>query len=276
MEAIPITDHFGVELVGLDLSRPLAADEVKALRTAFDQGVVLIRGQELDDEAHDRVGRALGPLHRYPWGTTFERMSNIDPTDGSVSGTRELLFHIDGVYGEHVAPATCLYAQTVSDTSTPTLFADSIAAYDALPEEVRNRVDRLHALNTFDVSAAERDVDPSRFRIADHPDAADLPHLRTAVHPAVITAPHTGRRALWVNEFNTSHFVELGPSSDEGEALLQLLFDALYVESNMYAHHYRQHDVIIWNNLIVQHARPGRINEPERTFRRIVISELNW
>jgi len=78
-------------------------------------------------------------------------------------------------------------------------------AYDLLSDEVKHRIEGLHGFNTFDVSAAQTDVDPHR---------------------------------LLVNEFNTSHFVELDPTSEEGEDLLQTRFAALYDASNVYFHHY--------------------------------------
>ena len=276
MKAIPLTDHFGVELKDFTISRPLDAEHLRALRDAFDQGIVVIRGQELSDEEHDEFAKNLGDLHVYPWGTTADYMSNVIPNSQSVSGTRRLLFHVDGVYSKRVAPGTCLYALEVSPTSPPTAFADSMRAYDNLSADVKARIEGLHGYNTFDVAAAEQDVDPTRFRLADHPDAESLAHVKTAVHPVVISVPHTGRKALFVNEFNTSHIVEYGPDSAEGEELLQTLFRALYEETNTYTHHYTTHDLVIWNNLAVQHARTARIDHNPRTFRRLVIKSLNW
>jgi taurine dioxygenase len=92
----------------------------------------------------------------------------------------------------------------------------------------------------------------------------------------VISVPHTGKQALFVNEFNTSHIVEYGQDSEEGEELLQTLFHALYDNTNVYTLQYVKHDVVIWNNLAVQHARPARIDHNPRTFRRLVLTSLNW
>lgn len=276
MKAIPLTDHFGVELQDFDASQPLDDEDLATLRDAFDQGVVLVRGQKISDEEQDRFIESLGELHTFPWGTKAEYMSNVIPDNPSPFGVRRLLFHIDGVYGEHVAPGTCLYAQEVSPTSPPTVFADSARAYEVLGDDVKERIADLHGFNTFDVAAAERDEDPVRYRVADHPDAADHPRLRTAVHPVVIDVPHTDKKALFVNEFNSSHIVEYGAESDEGEELLQELFRALYDEDNLHTIYYENGDLVIWNNLAVQHARPSRVDRNPRTFRRLVLSSLNW
>lgn len=258
------------------MSQPLGADELALLRSAFDQGVVLVRGQELRDEDHDRFTQALGELHTFPWGGTVEYMSNAIPDNPSIAGTRRLLFHTDGVYGKSVAPGTCLYALEVSPTSPPTAFVDSVWAYGNLSDDVKSRIEGLHGYNTFDISQALEDADPTRFRLADHPGAEDRPDLKTAVHPVVIKVPHTGRKALFVNEFNTSHIVEYGPDSEEGEELLQSLFRVLYDEKNTYTHHYDKHDLVMWNNFSTQHARTARIDQNPRTFRRLVLTSLNW
>jgi taurine dioxygenase len=164
----------------------------------------------------------------------------------------------------------------VSPTSPPTVFADSVRAYENLSEDIKTRIAGLSGYNTFDVTAAHRDADPARYRMADHPEGASLSHIKTAVHPVVISLPHTGKHALFVNEFNTSHIVEYGPDSEEGEELLQTLFRALYEDTNLYEHHYVNHDLVIWNNLATQHARPARIDQNPRTFRRLVLRSLNW
>ena len=278
MKVVPLTDHFGVEIQDFSVAdlADLGDESVHILRAAFDQGLVLIRNQSLSDDEHDRLVQALGQLHRFPWGETYEYMSNVVDDTPSIAGTRRLLFHNDGAYGEHVAPGTCLYALDVSETSPPTAFADTVRAYEQLPDEVREAVDGLHGFNTFNLTAALEDEDPCRYRIADHPEPPDGIKLKSAVHPAVITVPHTGRRALFVSEFNTSHFVELGPDSTEGEELLQRLFDALYDEANTYTHRYDVGDLVIWNNLSTQHARLARIDRNPRTFRRLVLTSLNW
>lgn len=276
MKAVPLSgSSVGVELHELDLSRPFDADETAVLRQAFDTaGVVLVRGQQLRDEDHDRFVTTLGELHTFRWGTTVEYLSNVIKDNPSLAGSRRLLFHNDGAYREDIAAGTCLYAQDVSPTSPPTAFANSVRAYERLPEDVKAQIEDLHAYNMFDSNDA--DAEQKRMRLSDYGPGSDTSGITATEHPVVITVPHSGKKALFVNEFNTSHLVEFGPDSEEGEALLQRLFAELYADDNTYTHHYENDDLVLFNNLAVQHARTGQVDEHPRTLRRLVLKTLNW
>ncbi|WP_046495339.1 TauD/TfdA dioxygenase family protein [Streptomyces odonnellii] len=275
MKAVPLNGNIGVELQDLDMSKPFDTEEVAVLRHAFDNGgVLLVRGQKLADEDQDRFVTTLGDLHTFRWGTTVEYLSNVLKDNPSLAGSRRLLFHNDGAYREDVAAGTCLYAQDVSPTSPPTAFANTVRAHENLPEDIKAKIENLHAYNMFDPN--DKDAEQKRMRLSDYPEGSDLSDIQATEHPIVITIPHTGKKALFVNEFNTSHIVEYGPNSEEGEELLQTLFAALYDESNIYTHHYEVDDLVLFNNRTVQHARTGQIDHNPRTLRRLVLKSLNW
>lgn len=275
MKAVVLEGGLGVELVDVDMSQPFGPDEVGVLRDAFDNGgVVLVRGQKLADDDQDRFVQALGDLHTFRWGSTVEYLSNVIKDNPSLAGSRRLLFHNDGAYRDDVAAGTCLYAQDVSPTSPPTAFADSARAYESLSDELKTKIENLHAYNMFD--PRDEDAEQKRVRLASYPEREDLSEIQSAEHPIVITIPHSGKKALFVNEFNTSHIVEYGPDSEEGEALLQELFAALYSDENTYTHHYENDDLVLFNNRAVQHARTGQVDNNPRTLRRLVLKTLNW
>ncbi|MYZ34446.1 MULTISPECIES: TauD/TfdA family dioxygenase [unclassified Streptomyces] len=275
MKAVPLNGNIGVELQDLDMSKPFNTEEVTVLRHAFDTGgVLLVRGQKLADEDQDRFVTTLGDLHTFRWGTTVEYLSNVLKDNPSLAGSRRLLFHNDGAYREDVAAGTCLYAQDVSPTSPPTAFANTVRAYENLPEDIKAKIENLHAYNMFDPN--DKDAEQKRMRLSDYPEGSDLSDIQATEHSIVITIPHTGKKALFVNEFNTSHIAEYGPNSEEGEELLQTLFAALYDESNTYTHHYEVDDLVLFNNRTVQHARTGQIDHNPRTLRRLVLKNLNW
>lgn len=275
MKAVPVTRNIGVELRDLDMTKPFDSDEVGVLREAFDNGgFVLVRGQKLADEDQDRFVKTLGELHTFRWGTQVEYLSNVIKDNPSLAGSRRLLFHNDGAYRDNIAAGTCLYAQDVSPTSPPTAFANTVRAYDNLPEDIKSKIDGLHAYNMFDTN--HDDPEQRRMRLADYPEGADTSGVQATEHPIVIKVQHTGKKALFINEFNTSHIVEYGPHSEEGEELLQTLFAAIYAEDNIYTHHYENDDLVLFNNHAVQHARTGQVDHNPRTLRRLVLQKLNW
>jgi taurine dioxygenase len=80
--------------------------------------------------------------------------------------------------------------------------------------------------------------------------------------------PRTGRPLLYVTQGMTREILEL--PSEESEDLLEELFDHLYRPGHLYEHEWREHDLIVWDNLAIQHARPNvELDGPVRTLRKI-------
>ncbi|MEV0184616.1 TauD/TfdA family dioxygenase [Streptomyces sp. NPDC050625] len=275
MKTVPVTNYVGLEVQDLDLSKPFSDQELADLREAFDTGgFLLLRDQKLEDAHHDNFVKALGDLHTFRWGTQVEYLSNVLKDNPSLAVNGRLKFHNDGAYRDDIAFGTSLYAQDVSPTSPPTAFANSVRAYESLPEEIKEKIENLHGYNMFDTNADNNEQ--VRMMLVDYPDGENTPGLQHAIHPVVNVVPHTGKKALFVNEFNTSHLVEYGPGSEEGEELIQLLFQALYNDANVYEHNWTNGDLVLFNNLSVQHARTGRIDHNPRTLRRLVLNKLSW
>ena len=136
----------------------------------------------------------------------------------------------------------------------------SVLAYERLPEDVKERLAGLHARHVYD---AANDYGTRRFRLADVPDGL------TAVHPIVLTHPHTGRPILFVNELMTDSIVELPP--DRGEALLQQLFAAFDDPDITYRHRWQLGDLVVWDNLALQHGRTEIPVGQRRSLRRVQI-----
>ena len=145
----------------------------------------------------------------------------------------------------------------------PTLYASGVRALDRLPADLRARIEPLHVVHLRDLHEERTDY---RWREENVPaDAAPGRFLRHE-HPLVYRLPHTDQRTIMVNELLTSHIVEL--PLDEGEALIQLLFSAIYADDNVYTHHWQTNDVVIWDNLALQHCRPMEMGLPVRRLRR--------
>jgi taurine dioxygenase len=272
---VPLAGPVGAELRGVDLTEPLSEDDIAAFRNAFSQHLmVLVRDQNLDGERQDRFVKYLGPLQRFDNGAYHQFMTNKAVENAAMAGAGRLLFHNDGAYRGRPRAGTSLYAIDVSPTSPPTSFANGVRAYERLSEHLREKIDKLSAVHILDYDDPEQES--NRVRQANFPPGRTLDDVKYAVHPMVVTLPHSGRKALFVSEFYTSHIVEYGPTSDEGEAILQRVFSALYDESNVYSHHYHNGDLVVWDNYGAQHARSGAVDTEPRHLRRLVLDQLSW
>jgi taurine dioxygenase len=255
-----IPGPIGVDVMDFDPAAPLGAEDLARLREAFDQRHLLrIRAPGLGDLDHVRLAGCFGPIYdEYGNGKGFHFLSNVRPD--AIIGHGPLLFHSDLAFTAEPTLGLSLYAIDVPADGAPTRFANAVRALESLPVEVRARLDALHAYHLFDLTTQ---AGGARYREATLP--AREPR---AVHPVVLRHPRSGRPILYVSEMQTDRIAELAP--DDGEALLQQLFAALYAPGNLYEHRWRAGDLLIWDNLALQHGR----NAPDlpRTLRRVTLA----
>ena len=153
-----------------------------------------------------------------------------------------------------------LNAEVVPAEGGETIFSNSHRAYENLPAELRARIEKLHARHVYDYA---NDYGTRRFRIADSPEAPN------ASHPVVPENPRNGRPLLFVNELMTDSIVEV--AGDEGEALLQELLGYLDDPAVLYLHRWQQGDLLVWDNLSLQHGRRAFAEGAPRSLRRLQI-----
>lgn len=277
------------EIADLDPSRD-AADErsrarLRELLTAH--GVLCIRfAAPLDDAAARRVAAMIGPI-KDPIGRTrdggeiryAEDRQVIDSGfvlseemraalgdlslggDGKRPGLFEA-FHTDDSYVERPAIATVLHARALPPSGGgDTCFIDMRAAYRSLDRARQQSIVGLRAVHAYD----NRDAFPPR------PSArGPLEVLRDVAHPIVRAHPLSGEPALFFDLDRATHVD--GVPVDEGRRLLQALQDHAERHAPRYAHRWRPHDVLIWDNASVQHKASGdfALGEPRRFWRYMI------
>jgi taurine dioxygenase len=171
-------------------------------------------------------------------------------------------FHTDDSYTEQPASTTVLHARELpSDGGGPTRFLDMRAAYRTLEPEVRRRILGLRALNRYNNGGAF----PPRVA-AEGP----LEALVDVTHPIVRAHPVTGSPALYI-DLDRATSIE-GMDETEGRTLLQHLQDHAEENAPSYAHSWRDHDILVWDNAAVQHRASGdfRVGEPRRFWRYMI------
>jgi taurine dioxygenase len=265
-----LTPAFGTEISGLDPHATLAdADACSRLQQLFDdRGVLVFRDLDVDQATQANLVRMLirlDPLapgesgSARPSGDPFY-VSNKEPEGGAPFG--RLLFHSDMMWSEHTFQVLSLYGVEVEPPVSPTMFASGIDAWETLPAELRAKVDGL--------SAVQGHNEQERARAADDPDVlvTTFENAQTRTTRVGHRHPRTGKTILYVSQQMTREIDGLSPA--ESEALLEELFQHLYRAQGLYEHHWRNHDLVAWDNIAVQHARPNvTVEGPVRTLRKV-------
>lgn len=260
----------GAEIRGVDLSRPLAEAQFRAIERALhDRGVICFRNQRIDDAGQKAFSYWWGaeldihPFTRYgkPAHPEVFILSNILGEDGRNIGAVDAAqyWHTDLSYTEMPSRVSILYSveipmkdgRPLGDTE----FASTAAAYDALPEDMKLRLARLKAAHY-----AQKPKKSSNFM---KPlDEETQSKLKEVVHPVVRTHPQTGRKCLYVNHGFTTRI--LGMEAAESDRLLDELFDFIVQPRFMHVHKWAVGDVIVWDNCSSIHQGIGDYKLPCR------------
>ena len=268
----PISNALGASITGIDLSKPLGDDAFGIVHSAMLEHLVLVfPDQELTDEeqveftlrfgdlpdrgVHSRGTKADDQLHK-----SVMLVSNIRE-NGEVIGSipdGEMFFHTDGSYEEAPYRYTLLYAIEVPKNGGDTLFANMYAAYETLPDDLKELLADIDAEHGF---YAGPDV-TEEMRIA----LRVTGHSGSARHPALIRHEESSRTVLYVSRMLTRRLIGLG--EDRGRDLLFRLFDHSERAENVYRHVWTPGDLVMWDNRCTNHARTDFSAGERRLLRR--------
>ena len=258
---------FGAEVSGLEPRTPLDPDTIRELRALFDdKGVLVFRGIEADIKFQTYLSQILiGNDVPDPDALTLNDrflISNREPTAAAPFG--RLLYHSDQMWSEHDrVDLISLYGQEVGQPATPTMFVSALAAWASLPPDLRARVEDRKAMQFYD---------PETYRKRAAGDADVLVSTYASpenftVQPVAYRHPRSGRTILYVCQQTTQRIEDMPET--ESDEVLDALFDHMYAPDKQFAHHWQQGDLVIWDNLAIQHARPNVATEgPARTLRK--------
>ncbi len=264
----PLNGAVGMEIVGVDLRDDLSQADFETIRDAWRAHcVILLRGQTLDEAAQVRFAQRFGELgkvlHAHEGRSSLPGVmyiSNIRE-NGKLIGALpdgEMYFHSDQCYIENPSVGTMLYAMEVPSKGGDTIFANMFAAYDALPDDLKTKIEGRVALNVYDYqnAATVRGSTPRE-------------GVPSFAHPMVKAHPFTGRKALYFNRLMTHHVV--GMDAQESKALLARLFDHQEQERFLYRHVWTPGDLVMWDNRSALHARSDFDSSQRRLMRRTVV-----
>ena len=245
-----VLEPFGCE-VEMDLSVPLTPECRAELNELYAQHLLLVfRRQQITPQDQVRVMGHLGPVLKLSADRSYEFVSNTR-SNGKL-GSDEITWHSDMQFSPKPFAALSLYALNVVDLKSSTRFSSGARAYDHLPDSLRSQLASLESLNVF---ASDF---PGRNRSSTL--SAEAPR---SVHPVVMKHPRTGRSFLYTSWQQTDSIIGWEPS--DSDKWLEQLFTMLYSPDNVLEHHWSVGDLVIWDNLAVQHREgtlPPQANGP--------------
>lgn len=263
----PLSPAIGAEIIGVDLSKPMSDELFAKILDMWHQSlVILLRDQELTEDDQVRFGERFGPpaishTQRFTTGNPAVMLISNVRENGQLIGALpdgEMHFHSDQCHQERPAMASMLYSLEVPSRGGNTLFANAYLAYENLPASIKAKIEGHKALNAYDYdNAATRRGTRLREGVPSY------------WHPIVRTHPATGKKALYVNRLMTLAIE--GMSDSESEQLLNTLFDHQEQPKFVYEHIWRPHDVLLWDNRCVLHARTDFSADERRLMRRLTI-----
>jgi alpha-ketoglutarate-dependent taurine dioxygenase len=260
LEIRALNPAVGAEVEGLEPVWPLDEDTLAQLRSAFDQrGVLVFRDLDVDETFQRRLVYGLIGEEAPEEEKRTQLVSNREP--GGAAPYGRLLYHCDMMWAERPEPVVSLYGAEVEQPSVPTAFVSMAHGWATLPNDLRQRIEGLEARHGHEHYYPNRggddDVIDSYYEDA-HASVKPIPFLH----------PRTGVPLLYVSQQVTMEV--LGLDHDANEALLEEIFEHLYQPNHVALHQWRTGDLVIWDNIAVQHAR-GTVDleGPARTLRKV-------
>jgi len=284
----PLHPIFVAEVTGIDLSRPIDEATKRAIEHAMDEyAVCVLPDQRIDDEQQVAFAGLFGPLELSPpkqdktgkavYNKRISRreifdISNVDE-DGGILDDRDArsiyrlgneLWHTDSSFRQKSATWSMLHARVIPPTGGNTEFVDTRAAYDALPDAMKTRLEGC---------VAEHSIWHSRAKRGGYIPTDEERKLRPpARHRLVRRHPGSGRNALYVASHAT-HII--GMPVEEGRALLNELIEFATQPRFVYSHTWHVSDLVIWDNRSTMHrATPLEATGYVRDMRRATIIDV--
>ena len=282
LKLTPLHPLFAAEVSGLDLRQTPGPDLCAEIDRAMDRYAVLVfRDQRLDDDQQMAFGEALGPLEQDRATVDVQKhrlkhrqmndISNLD-VDGSLLAADDRrrmfnlgnqLWHSDSSFKATPAKYSMLHGRVVPPEGADTEFADMRAAWDALPEATKAQVRDLVTHHSLIYSRGQLGFE--EYTEEEKRRFAPVRQRLVRWHP------RSGRHSIYLS----SHIGQIeGWPRPEAMMLIRNLTEFATQRQFVYAHKWRQWDLVMWDNRCTMHrARPFEDKTYRRDMRRVTLTD---
>ncbi|WP_108809961.1 TauD/TfdA family dioxygenase [Sphingorhabdus sp. Alg231-15] len=264
----------GAAVTGIDLSEDLDENQVAEIRSAWlDHHVLAFPDQQLSDDDLERFTLYFGGFGHDPFFDPIEGREHIAAIQRKAHETSPLFaenWHSDWSFQEHPPAGTCLRGIDIPPIGGDTLFANQHAALDAMPSEMRAKLEGKTAIHSAQLAYAPDgtygDKDEER-SMAIRPDESAR---ATQLHPLVRNHPETGRPGLFSCLGYIIGFE--GMTQQEALPLLTELYAWQSRDEFVYRHKWEPDMLLMWDNRSVLHCATGGYEGHDRLLHRTTIS----
>ena len=268
LKIVPLTETIGVEIAGIDLSKPVSQEDLSRMKQSLlDHLVMIVRNQSLKPKdlltAVRLFGQTMGQhltdtlMEDYPEIAVLDSRA-MPPDDlGHIIpfGARD--WHTDHTNHPQPPKYTALYPIKLPSSGGDTSFANMHFAYDGLPKVEQAELQVLQTINKIENFSYISQEAQAKF--------GALP-----IHPLIRTHPETGKKALYVHPGKLERIV--GREPKESLEYINRLLDRVITEDNTYRHKWRQGDLLFTDNRAVLHLAHKDYDMAEgRVMHRIIL-----
>ena len=262
----PIGGRIGAEISGVDLSSNLVEDVVNEINQALLQyKTIFFKGQhQLDDIGQEAFAARLGTPLNHPTVPTKKGSNHILELDSR--GGRADTWHTDITFIENYPKASILRSVIAPEVGGDTVWANTTAAYEHLPESLKVLADSLRAVhsNSYDYAASASITTEQREKYREIFTATEY----ETEHPLVRVHPETGEKTLLLGHFFKSF---VGYNSTDSRKLFDLFQSHILTLENIVRWRWEAGDVAIWDNRATQHRAINDYGDQHRVVRRVTL-----
>jgi alpha-ketoglutarate-dependent 2,4-dichlorophenoxyacetate dioxygenase len=259
----PLRPTIGGEVDGVDLTKPLSPEDVAAIEAGMDEYAVLVfHNQNFTDEQQKAFSRNFGALEIPGKVSNIQKaearridgqmadVSNLDKDQNPLAkddrirmfGLGNRLWHSDSSFRAVPAKYSLLSGRIVPTQGGNTEFADMRAAYDALDDKTKARIEDLVCEHSLLYSRGKLG-----FEGLSEEETANFKPVRQRL---VRTHPVTGRKSLYLS----AHIGKIvGWETPEARIFIQDLTEDATRPEFVYSHEWKQYDFVVWDNRQVMH-----------------------
>jgi alpha-ketoglutarate-dependent taurine dioxygenase len=245
LEAVDLKPLIGSEVKAdaQSLAQGAHGAELRALLQA--RGVLVFRNVGLDDDQQLAFSESIGEVARFRDRSPIQKITldpNVDLAAEYLKGS--LFWHIDGATEGAPNFAAVLGARRLPAEGGQTLFCNTYAAWEALPESEKQELENVRVVHSFETAQRVVYPQPSYAQVKGWQENHKVQSL------PLVWKHRSGRKSLVLG--CTASHIE-GMDLDEGRLLLAKLLDWATQPQFVYTHEWQEGDLLVWDNTGTMH-----------------------